>query len=206
MIPPYYRNRHRPNITVHKANTKLESTTVAQLRFLKLSVQQTKAGLNGWETIKEEKAYVSTMDDYGDKPISALEIAVKLASRQLLFNRTGADSPESLDDGNRCAKINQAAYEWALSTVHEEDRERFIQHGVPLVMVNDTKPTPPAGPWWIYNYLTIKPNPDNHNVEIGSFYAFYSLSASPYGAGNHYCKLLSPARAMEWILVDGLRQ
>lgn len=28
----------------------------------------------------------------------------------------------------------------------------------------------------------------------------------PDSAGYHYCKLLSPARIMEWIYVDGLRR
>ena len=28
----------------------------------------------------------------------------------------------------------------------------------------------------------------------------------PDSSGFHYCKLLSPARAMEWIYVDGLRR
>lgn len=28
----------------------------------------------------------------------------------------------------------------------------------------------------------------------------------PDSAGFHYCKLLSPARIMEWIYVDGLRR
>eukprot|EP00438_Fugacium_kawagutii_P033762 Skav215078 [mRNA] locus=scaffold2575:180785:193883:+ [translate_table: standard] len=55
LIPPYYRTKHRPNIT--GSNTSgLDSITVAQLRYVELSVLQVAAGLNGWAVIKEEKA------------------------------------------------------------------------------------------------------------------------------------------------------
>ncbi len=67
----------------------------------------------------------------------------------------------------------------------------------------DTKPTIPAGPWWIWSYLDFSPN--GNCVSVSSYYAFFNLQANEYGRGNHYCKLLSPARALEWILVDGLR-
>jgi hypothetical protein len=31
----------------------------------------------------------------------------------------------------------------------------------------------------------------------------YKIQAA---AGFHYCKLMSPAKAMEWIFIDGLRE
>lgn len=68
---------------------------------------------------------------------------------------------------------------------------------------SNTCPTHPCRPWWIWNYLKYDKKPDS--MQLSSYYAFYSLTANPYGAGNHYCKLLSPARALEWIVIDGLR-
>lgn len=53
LIPPYYRPKHRPNLT--KDGGVLRSLTVAQLRYVELSVLQVAAGLNGWAVIKEEK-------------------------------------------------------------------------------------------------------------------------------------------------------
>ena len=75
-------------------------------------------------------------------------------------------------------------------------------------MANDMKPFPPAGPWWIWNYLQYTKNTTTAGkptLDVASWYAFYSTSGLAYGAGNHYCKLLSPARAMEWIYTDSLK-
>jgi hypothetical protein len=54
LIPPYYRPKHRPNLTKDDGGF-LRSLTVAQLRYVELSVLQVAAGLNGWAVIKEEK-------------------------------------------------------------------------------------------------------------------------------------------------------
>lgn len=202
-IPPYYRDKHRPNVTLD-SNGVLHGTTVAQLRYTELTPGQTGFGTNGWEIVKEEKtAVIRDVPDDGRDFTSAIEIATKLASRQLGWSQLGVDSPDSLDDGDRCKMINQAAYDLALKSASSEARNRFNSAGRPMKMVTDTKPFPPAGPWWIWNYLQF--NDKGSAVEVSSYYAFYSLSAPAYGAGNHYCKLLSPARALEWIYVDSLR-
>jgi hypothetical protein len=67
-----------------------------------------------------------------------------------------------------------------------------------------------AGPLWIENPLKLKPikGGDGRVVAV-SVSAPCSHTDVDYpikaAAGFHYCKLLSPARAMEWIFTDGLR-
>lgn len=208
LIPPYYRTRHRPNLTVTSGGMHLSSSTVTQLRYVEISVLQAAAGLNGWAVIKEEKAGVLAdhkqhLVDDGLGFVSAREIATKLASREMAWKVCGKASSPELDDGDRCKKINEDAYRRALNVSSADARQRFLSAQRPLKMMADRKPTPPAGPWWIWNYLDFKDT--GRDVEITSWYAFYPLSGPAYGAGNHYCKLLSPARALEWIYIDSLR-
>eukprot|EP00128_Syssomonas_multiformis_P012060 Colp12_sorted_trinity150504_noHs@387 len=201
-IPPYYRGKHRPDIKVE--GNSVHSTTITQLRFIQVSVTEAGAGLNGNAIIKEEKLGVlQNTADTGANFVSAIEIATKLSSRQLLYNLTNQDAPVTLDDGSRCKAINAAALEWAASRLSPAALARYTQHGLPLVLADDKKPFPPAGPWFIWNYLTF--DAQATQVVVTAYEAFFSLDANPYGAGNHYCKLLSPARALEWMLIDSLR-
>jgi len=206
-IPPYYRNKHRPHVSV-ASNNEVISTTVSQLRYVELTVTGTAVGENGYEIIKEEKAGVLGNGDFvddGSVHVGAIEIATKIASRQNAWNATGAVDPAaSLDDGDRCKTINQAAYDLALSSASPAALARFQAKGRPLVMVADKAPLISGGPWWIWTYMGWN-DKGVEGVEVQSIYIFVSLSGLAYGAGNHYCKLLSPARALEWIYTDSLR-
>jgi hypothetical protein len=205
-IPPYYRNKHRPHVSVG-ADNEMISGTVSQLRYVELTVTGTDVGENGYEIIKEEKAGVlgnGVFVDDGSVHGAASEIATKIASRQHAWNATGTDAPDSLDDGDRCKTINQAAYDLALASASPEALARFQEKGRPLVMVADKAPAISGGPWWIWTYMGWN-DKGVEGVEVQSIYIFVSLSGLAYGAGNHYCKLLSPARALEWIYTDSLR-
>lgn len=143
-IPPYYRNKHRPVINV--TGSTISTSTVCQPRYIEVSVGDTQAGTNAWEIIKEEKLHILTaIPDDGATEESSIELATKLASRQLVWNRTGAEADPSLDDGDRCANINKEAYKWAMATVSPAALKRFQAHGLPLSFGADVKPFPPAG-------------------------------------------------------------
>lgn len=211
-IPPYYRDQHRASVEMSSDNIKLlQSSTVSQLRFIEKSVLQTKAGLDGYAIIEEEKLNILDLNlasgDNGTDFVSAIEIATKMRSRQWVFNYTNqANTSEALDDGDRCADINQASWDLAWDLASATARDRFIAGGMTVTMEPDLLPGPPAaGPWWIWSYLQFERDTSALELHITSYKAFYALSAGDYGKGNHYCKILSPARAMEWIYTDGLR-
>mmetsp|Transcript_33684 Transcript_33684/g.65059 ORF Transcript_33684/g.65059 Transcript_33684/m.65059 type:complete len:465 (-) Transcript_33684:359-1753(-) len=162
--------------------------------------------------------------DTGGVPLSAFELRTKMKSRQAVwqaanitqgqdFNRT--DTPVNKGgQGDRCQEINQASIDFALKLLPEKTRQRYLKHGQGLIAGED-KGTCAAGPCWIWDALKYTTDEATGNVTINSVW-FSSKNKNPYPCGDgdglpclagfHYCKILSPARALEWMYVDGLRR
>jgi len=145
-------------------------------------------------------------------PLSAFEMKSKIKSRQATWEAINATAPSSVDKNMTiCRGINQAAYDWALSHADADVRAAFDAEGEPFVMVDDQEaPIGITGPTWIKKelvYTRVSAGGKSH-IEIQSW--SFIVGVSPVKTkyipdGMHYCKLLSPARAMEWIYTDGLR-
>jgi len=154
--------------------------------------------------------------DTGLYPVTASEYRTKLKSREALQQAAGLKDVNftATDKFNTetCRLINQAAYDWALQAAAPKARERFQKHGQALVFAEDKKSgIGPTGPTWIHDALAFTPTKDKKSVEVQSHY--FTTGNKNLGkvyffetVGYHYCKLLSPARAMEWIYVDGLKE
>lgn len=156
-----------------------------------------------------------TLLDTGLYPVTASEYRTKLKSRQAIWEAAGITNVdfESVDKKNVsiCKSINQAAYEWALENAGEVARKRFETVGQAFVFADDVYAgISITGPTWIHKALSYTTSADKKTVSISAPYFATenkNLGDEPYTntVGYHYCKLLSPARAMEWIYVDGLR-
>ena len=214
-IPPYYRNKHRSSLKLNGDH--LEISSISQLRFVEIGVYEAGIGLNAAKILEEEKAsLISRLHDDGLDYVSSIQISSKLSSRQLVFNLTGLPAPPSLDDGNRCMQINNKAFQVAFERASSIARSRFINSGFQVRFLPDSTPSIPAGksilsmtltmyagPWFLWDYIQYE---FKHGLmTVQSPTSFFALDANAYGRGNHYCQLLSPARALEWIYTDALR-
>lgn len=162
--------------------------------------------------------------DTGYLPISATQLKTKLKSRQAVWqaagvkNATLAETDTTVDKGgtggDRCREINDAALSWAQQHVPAKTLDRYMAHGQQLVTIPDAYAVCPGGPCWIWDPEKFKKD-DENNVATIAAVAFTEPNSNPFPcgegktlpcpAGMHYCMLFSPARAVEWMYVDGLR-
>ena len=104
----------------------------------------------------------------------------------------------------QCKDINVAAFDLALSLASSEARKRFQKFGTKLVFDDDSVSS--WGPGWEFSFGL-------HYKKINATHTrLYSTSLIsepdffiPSAAGMHYCDLLSPFRALEWIYIQGLQ-
>jgi hypothetical protein len=132
-----------------------------------------------------------------------------MSSRQNIYKSAGIANPsfEDLDGGDvRCAEINQHSWDWAKKTASAKTMNRFESYGQGFVMGQDIDVCP-AGPCWIWRELNFNATESGDSMVLRS--PQFSTATDfwlPKTRGFHYCKVLSPARSMEWIYVDGLRE
>jgi len=154
--------------------------------------------------------------DTGLYPVTASEYRTKLKSREAVQQQAGLKNVNFTEtdklNTKTCRQINQAAYDWALSKASPKALARFQKHGQPYEFAEDIKSGfGITGPTWIHDALIFEPSKDKKVVKVQSHYfpiGNKNMGDEPFleTVGYHYCKLLSPARAMEWIYVDGLKE
>lgn len=147
--------------------------------------------------------------DTGFFPVAAYSLRCKLNSRQSFWSHGGVPNPNfsNTDGPSRGQPINEAAFRWTLQQSGESSRRRFERLGQPMCMQADTL-RPAVGPLWIWSYPTHRHLEQGESQVCGVSCTVMKTPLNyPIAAarGFHYCQLLSPAAAMEWIYLDGLR-
>ena len=155
-------------------------------------------------TVVNQNKYDEDPLDTGFFPQAATEIRAKMMSRQSVWIHAGIpDANFNETDGpNLCAEMNQLALDWALKHAPAKSSARYQAKGEPMIFGADIQEI--GGPWWIWTPLQRNQTGGKYVVSSPAakfpdpFWIFFSCCF-------HYCKLLSPASALEWVLIDSLR-
>lgn len=156
-------------------------------------------------------------DDYdtGFTTTAATEMRTKMVSRQQVARASvNVDAQLEVTDATSiCATINKQAYLYALEHAHQRALDRFTKVGMKMTFGEDVLPPIPIGPLWIYNALKYEQVKDDISKETVMRVSAPAMKTPlegiiihlyPDSAGYHYCKVLSPAKTMEWLYTDSL--
>jgi len=148
--------------------------------------------------------------DVGNIPNAATEIRTKMSSRQRIYDSLHIPADfHTTDEADRCAEINNFSIATAMGMLPKRTADRYAKLGLPLVTGSDLGPYN-NGPNWIWNSLTYTEQKDASG-KPSSILVQSPMMRTPldfyigYSAGFHYCKVLSPARVIEYAYLDGLR-
>ena len=97
--------------------------------------------------------------------------------------------------------MNSEVFDWAYANASQKAQSLYDTLGEKLVQQTDKEQ--PNADLWIIQELQWNETADRSemdNVSVALIYPEYELV--PACKSMHYCKMLSPFRALEWIYVD----
>eukprot|EP01105_Mastigella_eilhardi_P027153 TRINITY_DN8223_c0_g1_i1.p1 TRINITY_DN8223_c0_g1~~TRINITY_DN8223_c0_g1_i1.p1 ORF type:complete len:496 (+),score=99.90 TRINITY_DN8223_c0_g1_i1:62-1489(+) len=133
--------------------------------------------------------------DISTFPVSATEVSVKMKSTEAIAEQLGVPAPQE----QTCKHINEQAVIVAAQLANPNALTRYTSKGKPLALLQDT--TCKTGLSWTLSSLSFSEGDTNCTVSSPALFVATSSRMFP---GMHYCKLLSPAKVLEWMLVDSL--
>lgn len=131
--------------------------------------------------------------------ISAKEIGCKLAN----FDRIAEQlNVTVVSKDAQCRDVNEQAFRTALAIAPARSKVRYNQKGRGVCFANDTTVAGNIGPLFILTRLKLTDSDKCLTVQSIKLQTFLGGKILP---GIHYCKLLSPARILDWIMTDSLK-
>ncbi len=141
---------------------------------------------------------LTTMPDTGDPntpDIITKEAYCKLKSLDSIEALLSVDIDAT--EGT-CRSVNGAALEWALSQLTNEERTRYESQGKQLTFTDDQMNS--TGPNWYGSCIEYDNTDDTYSLSSPSLVVPYDASDDSYVIGVHYCKLITPAQVLYWLL------
>merc|ERR1712136_239322 len=110
------------------------------------------------------------------------------------------EAAESVD----CQMVgaNKVAQQTAFGLMTKRSQDRYLQKARGLCFLDDSTVAGNIGPLFLDGSISLTETSDC--LQVTSLALNTSLSSLIF-KGEHYCKLLSPAMAMEWMMTDGLK-
>ncbi|KAK3101187.1 hypothetical protein FSP39_001620 [Pinctada imbricata] len=134
--------------------------------------------------------------DANPGPKSPEQLQAKMKTQESVSSKT--HKTEYLKAAT-CKDINEAAFKYAMTKSSKEAISRFQKSGRKITFLNDTQTS--SGPQWLAGNLNLKYS--SSGMVVQSVVLKTNLDVIlPSFAGQYYCKLLSPFRAMEFIYLD----
>jgi len=130
---------------------------------------------------------------------AAGEIGCKMTSSDYLalkLNTTAVHKNRS------CASINRYALETAQGLVSSEQAKRWQKRGRGICIVADTQTPGNVGPYWIYG--TTNFTETESCLQVSGFHLKLGVEVE-HLPGVEYCKLMSPAFAVDYILTGSMK-
>ena len=159
----------------------------------------------------------SSFDKKGDEAYSYLsshEIGCKFVSRQCsLIQGIGMEKssvPIDVDKSNSlCKAANEMAMDVAKVLASNIALKRYYKQGQQLKFLEDIQVS--SGLSFVYGLVSYTDKDEFLEVQSKTMITDIDAKPVPIFAPDgsncyHYCKLMSPARALEWIYVDSLRK
>lgn len=109
---------------------------------------------------------------------------------------------QTTNTSKTCRDINPLAVAKALELLPERSKQRYLAQTRRVCLGADTTVFGNIGPLFVKGAITLKEK--DNCLEVDSLSLVSTITSKIY-PGNHYCKLLSPAMAMEWMMTDGIK-
>lgn len=132
---------------------------------------------------------------------AAKQVACKMLTRERILQQLNASADSAT--ATTCRDVNLHALSVAQKLAMPQTLQRFETKGRPFCFLDDSMVTGNIGPLWVYQ-SSLSLTDSAKCLQVVSPAIVVPLTSSIY-PGNHFCKVLSPARALDWMMSDSLK-
>jgi len=143
-------------------------------------------------------SYLEPQDNAQDGITSAAKsVDCKMVDATRVAEQLGVKTDSTV----QCLEVNKKAIEVAKKLLPSSVVQTHESSGRPFCLKDDAGVPFSIGPLWVKKAITLTAT--DKCLEVTSTKLISTIHSLIF-PGNHYCKLLSPARAMDWIVTDSL--